>query len=287
MQVQDNRLSSMRSYFERILKVTYTPEEEHRPLFRMLVCELLGRPSSDVLLADEAKLSESEILSMLDAIKELRTGRPIQYILGHTEFYGLRILCDERALIPRPETEELVRWIDDIHHDSLSILDIGTGSGCIALALASLAQGHQVCASDKSPEALVLARKNATALSLNLQFIHDDILDPEYDYPKYDLIVSNPPYVRRSEKEEMKPRVLEHEPHMALFVENDDALLFYRAIASFAKEHLIEGGELLLEINENLAEETIELLKKSGFKNIEKRLDLYGKDRMIRASFNR
>ncbi len=286
MQVQDNRLSSMRAYFERMLRATDTPAEEYRPLFRMLVCELLGRPSRDVLLAEEARLSESEILSMLDAIKALRKGRPIQYILGHTEFYGLKILCDERALIPRPETEELVRWIDEIHEESMSILDIGTGSGCIALALASLTQRHKVTGLDISHATVDLAIKNARALSLDIAVIQDDILAPMKEYPSFDLIVSNPPYVRQSEKIKMKDRVLAHEPHLALFVADDDALLFYEAIAQFAQKQLKGGGELFLEINEYLAEETILLLRKNGFDNIEKRLDLYGKDRMIRAVFN-
>jgi len=286
MQVQDNKLSSMRDYFTRIIRSTDTPEEEYRPLFRTLVCELLKRPATDVLLAKEARLSESEILVMLDAIKALRASRPIQYIIGNTDFYGLHLSCDERALIPRPETEELVRWIEELNRSELAILDIGTGTGCIALALASLSQKHRLSAIDHSKEALSLAQENANSLSLQVEFKQDDILNPSDDYPIYDLIVSNPPYVRSMEKEEMKERVLKHEPHLALFVKDDDPLLFYRAIARFAQRHLSSNGLLFFEINEYLAEDTIQLLDDMGFLAIEKRQDLYGKDRMLSARWN-
>lgn len=285
MQVQDNRLSSMRAHFDRMLRKTDTAQEEYRPLFQRLVTDMLGRPSSDVLLADDARLSESEILRMLWAIKDFRAGRPIQYIIGHTDFYGLEISCDKRALIPRPETEELIRWIEEEHQDKRSILDIGTGSGCIALALASLGQHHQLSAIDCSLEALSLAKENAKKLNLEIDFIQDDILKTTKDYPQYDIIISNPPYVRDSEKEEMNVCVLAHEPKLALFVKDSDPLLFYTAIALFAQNHLKPNGNLYFEINEKFGKETQTMLIEKGFENVEIRQDLYGKDRMVRAVY--
>ncbi len=235
MQVEDNKLSSFRDHFEKAMLKTEYAEREIRPLFKMLCEDLLDLSSSQIMLARDTLLTESQILLLLQASKELKKGRPIQYIIGRTEFAGLSILCDERALIPRPETEELVRWISDSHHSLGSILDIGTGTGCIALALKDHFDTAEVEAMDVEADAISLSQQNSEALGLKIELHVEDILEPRSTYPHYDLIVSNPPYVRGSESKEMRSNVLDHEPHSALFVDDSDPLLFYRSIFSFAK----------------------------------------------------
>lgn len=218
---------------------------------------------------------------------ELKLHRPIQYILNQAHFFRLIFQVNEHVLIPRPETEELVFWVlQDIIAKKISIvkvLDIGTGSGCIAISIKKNAPNVQVFALDVSTEALEIAKANALINKVDVDFIEDDILSLKCG-GKYDLIVSNPPYVRRSEMTDMPKNVLENEPHLALFVDDDDALLFYKAIASFAVKNLNDNGALFLEINESLGKETIDLLIGNGFINIQLRKDMQGKDRMIRAA---
>jgi release factor glutamine methyltransferase len=229
----------------------------------------------------------------------LKKEKPIQYILGETEFYGLPFLVNVNTLIPRPETEELVEWIIkstnyEIQSTKLRILDIGTGSGCIAISLAKNIPNAEVSAIDVSEKALATAKKNAEINKIVVNFINVDILKindlaelptSNFQLPtQFDIIVSNPPYVRNLEKAEIKPNVLEYEPHLALFVEDTDALLFYRKIANLAKENLSENGQLFFEINQYLGKETVELLEDLGFKNIELKKDIYGNDRMIRST---
>jgi release factor glutamine methyltransferase len=242
----------------------------------------------DLALEPDFKLSETEIASWNGVMEQLKREIPIQYILGTTHFYGLEFEVSQHVLIPRPETEELVQWIisDNLkirQSQNPKILDIGTGSGCIAVALAKNIPNAQVFAVDVSGEALEIARKNAERNQAAVTFIRKDILETEDLKESFDIIVSNPPYVRQLEKVEIKKNVLEHEPHLALFVDDHDALVFYRKIAALATRHLNANGHLYFEINQYLGNEMIELLEKCNFKGIELRKDIYGNDRMTKA----
>ena len=214
----------------------------------------------------------------------------MQYILGTTSFYDLEFEVNNDVLIPRPETEELVAWIlSNIEitksANKLKILDIGTGSGCIAISLAKNISNSEVFAIDVSEKALAVAQKNASTNEVKVIFIEENILNTESLHQTFDVIVSNPPYVRNLEKQEIHKNVLDYEPHLALFVEDDDdALLFYRKIAHLAQKNLSENGQLYFEINQYLGKQMIELLQEKGFKNIELKKDIYGNDRMILCS---
>lgn len=246
------------------------------------------------LAAKERDLLPKEESTLADMLAELKTGKPLQYVLGETEFYGLPFKVDSSVLIPRPETEELVDWIlKDIRNaDGLitshpfNILDIGTGSGCIPITLKKNIPDARVFAIDISEEAIKTAKANSVLNQTKVTFLKDDILNPvkrEIFDTSFSLIVSNPPYVTDSEKGLMHQNVLAFEPHTALFVRDDDPLMFYKAIADFAKNRLQENGKLYLEINETLGEQTKNLLRETGFVNIILRTDLPGRDRMIRA----
>jgi release factor glutamine methyltransferase len=222
-------------------------------------------------------------------LEQLKKEIPIQYILGVTHFYGLEFEVNSAVLIPRPETEELVDWIVQKskiknQKSKIKILDIGTGSGCIAIALAKNLPNAQVFALDVSEKALATAKKNAEKNQVQLSFIHQSILETEDLAQEFDIIVSNPPYVRELEKHEIKNNVLDNEPHLALFVEDNDALIFYRKIAQLAQKNLKSEGQLYFEINQYLGKETLNLLLEMGFKNCELRQDIYGNDRMIQCS---
>jgi release factor glutamine methyltransferase len=208
---------------------------------------------------------------------------PVQYVLGATEFYGLRFSIDENVLIPRPETEELVDWIIAENRNVQTVIDIGTGSGCIAVSLAKNIKNAKVFALDISEKAIEKALQNAENNNVEIAFWCADILsDNNFPQVKFDCIASNPPYVRESEKSKMQQNVLDFEPHSALFVPDNDALRFYRAIADFAILHLAENGKIYVEINENLASETQNLFRLKGFLQTELREDLNGKNRMIK-----
>jgi len=233
------------------------------------------------------EITKSDIIRWENVLTELKKQKPIQYILGETAFYGMRFTVNGDTLIPRPETEELVELIikekakDKRQQARVKILDIGTGSGCIAISLAKNITNAQVFAIDVSAKALVIAKKNAQLNTVNVTFIQKNILETADLEQQFDIIVSNPPYVRMLEKAEINPNVLQYEPHLALFVEDNDALLFYRKIAELAKINLSENGSLYFEINQYLGKETVELLMNLGFKNIELRKDIYGNNRMI------
>lgn len=245
----------------------------------------------DVSLHPEFEITESYFNKWKTIISELKTEKPIQYITGESWFYGLRFEVNENTLIPRPETEELVEWIVENLNiqksNNLTILDIGTGSGCIPIALKKEIPNAEVSAIDVSEKALEMARKNALDNQVEVNFIHQDILQSSnlqiFKSPNllFDIIVSNPPYVRNLEKHEIKKNVLDYEPHLALFVDDSDALLFYRKIAQLALYSLTPNGKMFFEINQYLAKETVELLEQLGFKNIELRKDFMGNDRMI------
>lgn len=253
------------------------------------ICKL---KRAEYLNLKDTEIPSDNYESLIKILEELKTGKPLQYVIGETEFYGLIFKVNPSVLIPRPETEELVEWIiSNLRHsktpiEGLKIIDIGTGSGCIPISLKKNLPEAQLYALDISPDALDVSQQNAALNKSTIHFIHDDILNPksrELSEEKFGIIVSNPPYVTDAEKQQMMPNVLEYEPHLALFVPNDDPLIFYRAIADFAIKHSDTNGSLYMEINENLGEETVQLLKQMGFKNIELRRDLNGKDRMIRS----
>jgi release factor glutamine methyltransferase len=244
----------------------------------------------DLALNPDLTFSVEEIQLWNSILKQLQQEIPIQYLLGKTNFYGLDFEVNSDVLIPRPETEELVEWIIETQNpkpktQNPKILDIGTGSGCIAIALAKNIPNAQVFAIDVSAPALATAQKNAKINEVNVVFIEKNILETEDLEQQFDSIISNPPYVRELEKKEIKKNVLDNEPHLALFVEDNDALLFYRKITELAQKNLSKDGKLFFEINQYLGKEMVELLEKMNFKNIELRKDMYGNDRMIKAEF--
>ncbi|WP_259069804.1 peptide chain release factor N(5)-glutamine methyltransferase [Mucilaginibacter sp. X4EP1] len=221
-----------------------------------------------------------------DILIELKTGKPVQYVLGTTEFYGLPFLVNPSVLIPRPETEELVEWaISSVDKgQNGNILDIGTGSGCIAISLKKNLAQFDVSAIDISADAIKTAESNAALNKVDVNFIRQDILKyAEIELPKSSIIISNPPYVTLHDKTQMHTNVTDFEPHTALFVPENDPLIFYKAIADFAKVNLLPGGLLFFEINESYGEETVKMLAGKQFKNIELRKDMSGRDRMIKA----
>lgn len=241
----------------------------------------------------DEEIPAADLEKLLEILEQLKIGLPLQYILGETEFYDLKFKVNPSVLIPRPETEELVDWalitIREMKGETevLKIVDLGTGSGCIPISIKKYIPLADISAIDISKEALNTAKQNAEINNTEIKFLEDDILNPtsqELINNQYDLIISNPPYVTDSEKLEMHQNVLNHEPHSALFVPDNEALKFYVSIADFALNHLNKNGFLFLEINENLGKETGELLTKQGFKTVEIRQDMYGKDRMIKAS---
>lgn len=260
-------------------------EQEIESFFFILTEYLHNIKRVDVALNPNFELSEDDVEKWNAILAELQLEKPIQYITGDAWFFRLRFEVNENTLIPRPETEELVEWIlssSIIHHPS-SILDIGTGTGCIPISLKTNLPKANVSAIDVSEKALEVAKRNAISNKVDIGFIQANILEVEDLSQYFDIIVSNPPYVRNLEKEEIKKNVLDYEPHLALFVEDTDALLFYRKIAQLALKNLAPNGLLFFEINQYLGKETVELLENLGFKNIELKKDMYGNDRMIRC----
>ena len=237
-------------------------------------------------LEPNLRLSESEMLTFHFAVKDLLKNKPLQYVIGVTEFCDLKFKVNENVLIPRPETSELVHLITKSQQPTAnsqqSILDIGTGSGCIAISLAKQLPQSQVYALDISEKALNVAKENANINNVDITFIHDDILSLRNKIEtKFDIIVSNPPYVRDLEKAEMRDNVLNWEPHNALFVSDDDPLIFYRNILLFAKNNLKENGEVWFEINEYLGKEMTDLCLEMGFSNVNIYKDFREKERFL------
>ena len=260
---------------------------------RLLMSHITGLSTAQLLAEPNLQLTEEQQVWVDNAIYRLGNNEPLQHVLGYSEFYGRRFKCDGRALVPRPETEELVDWIlHDIstlnaQRSTLNILDIGTGTGCIALSLAKELPEAKVSALDISKEALSLARENANILEVkNVDFIEGDILNKSFNsqLSTFNLIVSNPPYVRECEKAEMEANVLDYDPHTALFVSDEDPLIFYRAIGEFALTHLKNGGALYFEINQYLGRETCDMLVAMGYRNVEMREDVNGNARMVKAT---
>jgi release factor glutamine methyltransferase len=243
---------------------------------------LLGYNRSDCIIHSDKDITSEVSDRIKEIIADLKTNKPIQHIIGETEFYELKFKVNEHALIPRPETEELVKWI--LEHEFTSALDIGTGSGCIAIALRKN-KGAEISAIDVSESALLVAKENAKINEVEINFLLQDILKT-IALPKVDVIVSNPPYVLDKEKEIMLDNVLNNEPHLALFVSDNNPLLFYKKIAELAFTSLSKNGLLFFEINERFGKETVAMLNAIGFVDIELKKDINDKDRMIKATKN-
>ena len=288
MFVQTNSIQAVKAYFKERLQQQFT-ESELKAMLKVAICKRLHLSSADYLLCDSNLLSESDLLYFRSIVKRLQTNEPFQYIIGKTEFYGLELKCDKRALIPRPETEELVEWVMEIAQPDTALIDFCTGSACIALAIKNQLPTATVYGTDVSKEALDLSKENASALKLGVEFILHDALSDQVPSTlteqSIDIIVSNPPYIPELDKQEMQANVLDFEPHLALFVENENALIFYKAIALQAAKLLKKNGLLFFEIHERLAQETAATIDALGFKDVEIRKDLQGKDRMIKARF--
>jgi release factor glutamine methyltransferase len=265
------------------------PETEIKSFSYLIVEKLTGFSRTEVIVNKNTLFSIEQHHVIESFIQKLKKFIPIQYILGETEFFGLTFNVNESVLIPRPETEELVDWIrnESNGNSNLKILDIGTGSGCIAISLKHEFPTAEVDAFDISENALKTAQNNANINKLSVQFTKVDILNASHTLNKWDIIVSNPPYVLENEKTDMDANVLENEPHLALFVPDNDPLLFYRNIAIFAQKQLNNNGKLYFEINRQYGQATIELLCNIGFTNIELRKDISGNDRMIKAVINK
>ena len=252
-------------------------------LTRIIATELLGVSQMAFYLKDDITLTTEQEALLGNAIERLQKREPIQYILGYSDFCGLRLKVTPATLIPRPETSELIEWIASEATGNESILDIGTGSGCIAVSLASKMPQSTVTAWDISKDALAVATENSKANNCNVEFKHVDILEYQPTGEQFNIIVSNPPYIKEVEKKQMEANVLDWEPHTALFVPDNDPLLFYRTIAQKATQMLSPGGKLYFEINRAYGKATCDMLASIGYTDIELRKDFADNDRMIRV----
>ncbi len=268
-----------------------TPEyeiTELKSILRIIFEDTLDWNLTQQIINSDQELSPRTVITLKKIIEELSKGKPIQYIMGHEYFNGLKLKVTQATLIPRPETEELVIKIIESNHAGSSIIDIGTGSGAIAIALAKGIKGAHVTACDISSEAIDIAKENCTNNGVDIEFIEADILKwEEYHFEKYSTIVSNPPYITENEKSGMERRVLDYEPHSALFVPDNDPLLFYRRIAEFGTTHLIDNGELWFEINQAFGRECCDMLSNLGYTNIELHKDNFNNDRIVKATWSR
>lgn len=277
-------LKAFKNEFVTSLSLVYD-EAEAEQLFYIALEEILDWKRIDFILKTPFELNQENTSQFETTLKELQSEKPIQYIFNKAFFYGFEFYVNENTLIPRQETEELVEWILNTIAEKPSktwrILDIGTGSGCIPITIAKMAKNVEVTTLDVSEKAIEVAKKNAQDLEVDITFLNQSILETE-ELDSYDIIVSNPPYVRNLEKIEIKNNVLVHEPHLALFVEDDDPLIFYNKIIALAGKSLNTNGYLFFEINQYLGKETLELFN-NHFTDVELRKDFVGNDRMIRG----
>ena len=265
------------------LKDLYSPDEISS-LTRLILEKEFAVPFADILACKFNHLSDAEMQKLTEIVGKLKNSEPIQYILGESDFFGLAFYVNGSVLIPRPETEELVQWVlESAENKPIKILDIGTGSGCIAVTLAKKLPSAEVHAWDISEDALEVARRNAERNGVKVIFVKRDMLLEPVSDEKFDIIVSNPPYVTEVEKTEMQENVLNFEPHLALFVPDDNALVFYEKIADFALTNLNKDGKLFFEINRAKGADIAHLLEEKGFTNIELRKDISGNERMVMA----
>ncbi|MCF6295073.1 MAG: peptide chain release factor N(5)-glutamine methyltransferase [Flavobacteriaceae bacterium] len=288
------KLKHIKEIFHKQLESVYVKEEVNS-FFFMLTESYFDFSRIQLALQPDFEINKQLELQILKALEALKNHEPIQYIIGQTEFFGLPFKVNESVLIPRLETEELVDWIVSkfrIQNSEFRILDIGTGCGCIAVSLAKNLPSAKVFALDVSKEALNVAKENAELNNVEVTFFEANILNwkqefgiwnLEFEDLEFDIIVSNPPYVRTSEKRQMQPNVLKYEPHLALFVEAEDSLLFYRKITQLANQALSPNGILYFEINEYLGKDMLKLMRDKGFAEVEIKTDIFGKNRMIKG----
>jgi len=261
----------------------------------LIMEDITGWKKIDRILRKQVPLLPDKISLLEKYTTELLSNKPLQYVLNEAWFYGMKFFVNEHVLIPRPETEEVVEWIKEVcnrqfsvdmnNTNDLAVFDVGTGSGCISIALKKQFPLAQIFACDISKQALAVAQKNAASHQTDIGWLHMNFLDhTQWQYlPLFDIIVSNPPYIPLKELQTMNQNVVQYEPHLALFVENDDPLLFYNTIARFAKEKMKAGGSIYVEIHEDLGIDVQQLFSDKGFGNIELRKDMQGKDRMVRV----
>ena len=277
--------------YQRLLAQLYEVYEtrEAANIADMVMEEVTGQRKIERIVYKDLPISEEQQKQLEKISDELLNYRPVQYVLGEAWFMDMKLLVNEHVLIPRPETEELVEWIikdvEQSGNKGLSLIDIGTGSGCIPIAVKRKIPQITVCAIDISDDALQVAKLNAIDLKVEVKFLNLDFLDEEEwkQLGNYDLIVSNPPYIKKSEESTMRDNVLKYEPPLALFVPNENALIFYEAIARFSREHLKPGGSIYVEINEAFGEDVVKLFKEEGFADVVLKKDMQGKDRMVRG----
>lgn len=286
MFVKGNSLNDINSYFSKELSSKFSTNEV-KLITQSFITKRLNISLEDLIFKTDILFSESDLLYFRNAIKRLKNDEPFQYVIGDTEFYGLIIKTDNRALIPRPETEELVDWVlSDYQDGPYKILDMCSGSGCIAIAIKSKRKASNVQAAELSSKAIALIEENIRETGQNIQVVKIDVLDDgayEQLETDYDVWVCNPPYIPLKEKGFMQKNVLDYEPELALFVSNEDPLQFYHSIGKNARKYLKSGGMLYFELNEHYGIEVQELLQELGFVNIVLRKDLQGKPRMIKA----
>lgn len=285
MRIASNKIQSIKKFYKTELQDIYEEGEIDEFIF-LSFNHLLGLSKTQLSLIENETVNESELLKYNNIVKRLKQKEPIQYILERAWFYNLPFKVNKHVLIPRPETEELVQWIiDDTQHQSKKIIDIGTGSGCIAISLKHVLKNSTIDAIDISATAIEVAKENAKENNAVINFITADILSEEIQSlnNKYDIIVSNPPYIMESEKSSMDTTVLDFEPHTALFVNNPDPILFYKAIIGFANKNLNKGGQLYFEINPTQVTTIQHELESNHFTNIEIKKDITQKERMIKA----
>ena len=290
---------------ERYLKdhlETIYDQEESAKIASLAIEHITGLTKTERVSKAQQQLSSGQVKQLEEDLQRLQQHEPIQYIMNKTWFYGMELYVDKNVLIPRPETEELVQWIvDDVKASGkdvfiqkqmesdkttqLKILDVGTGSGCIPLALKKTMPKAEVWGCDISEEALNIARRNGSALNIRVDFQGTNFLDSTQQklLPTVDIIVSNPPYVPLKDKQQMNANVVDHEPHTALFVADEDPLIFYKTLADFGKKRLYENGRIYMEIHEETGKDLVNFFKETGYNNVELKKDMQGKDRMIRA----
>ena len=278
-------MATRREIFKQLVAVAGEcyPEVEARQIAEMIVTTKGGISRNDLLIEPSEELEIKDLDIICD---DLRRWRPVQYIIGRAEFADMELHVAEGVLIPRPETEELVDWVVRESKSGAKILDVCTGSGCIAIALRRMVKDSAVWAMDISPEALAIARINGAKYASDVCFVEGDALadfSADFEDIAFDAIISNPPYIPDSDRSLMRKNVTEHEPHIALFVEDSDPLIFYRAIARTGRKVLAEDGDLYFEIYESLVEEMVTMLKQEGYENIVVKEDFRGKPRMICA----
>lgn len=287
MFVEKNDLSSLKKYFSS--KLPDLSSSEINSIVKQLVVKRLGLDESDYLLSKKMLFSESDLLHFRGVVKRLEKHEPFQHVLGEVEFYGLILKSDARALVPRPETEELVDWVikDNKGKSNLNVMDLCSGSGCIAFGVKSVLNSSNVSAIEFSPEAISLMEENRALTGLKIDVIEGDVLNKdcylEIEKSSFDCWISNPPYIPITEREAMHPNVTEYEPSLALFVEDNLPFVFYSQIAQNAMIYLRSGGWLYFEIHESFGQEVVRILEDFYFVNIELRKDLQGRDRMIKA----